>query len=133
MWKSLLDRDNNHCGRFFPVDAEPSFNFRICSDPRPTIHAICFVCAWNKENQSDLLVFNEVLEAINFIIAAPIRDKERAPVFRDLNKAGLVALGRAVKAAFASGGDNQKRRGSDESPADRIDMVKRGFDDPLSG
>jgi hypothetical protein len=133
MGKSLLDRDNNHCGRLFPFDGESAPKFRIGANPRPAIHAICFVCAGNKENQSDLRVLSEILEAIDLIIASPIRDKQRAPVFRDLHEAGLVALGRAVKAVLASRGHNQKRRSIDESPADRINVVKRGFDDPLSG
>ena len=75
MWKSLLDSDNDHCGRLFSIDGEPSFKFRICADPRPAVHAICLVCAGNKENQSDLRVLSEILEAIDLIIAAPIWDK----------------------------------------------------------
>jgi len=118
MLKSLLDSDDNHGSRFFPIDGEPSPKFRICADPRPAIHAICFVCTGHKENQSDLRVLSEILETINLIITPPIRDKQCAPVFRDLNEAGLVALGRTVKPILAPRGHNQKRGGSNESPAD---------------
>src|SRR5579863_2804020 len=124
MLKGLLDGHDDHGPRLLAVDREAPFQRGIDADARPPVHAEGLARAWHQKDQPDARILDEVLHAVDPIVAPAIRDQQGSAIILDLDEAGLVAFGRAVEPRLASGRKHEKGRGGDEGPTWRVDMVE---------
>src|SRR5580693_3950612 len=131
MMKCFFDHHEHYRRRLLAIDSEALLEIRIDANPRAPVHPIALIRAGYKKDQRNSRVFNEVLETIDFVVAAPVGYDQRPALIRNLYEAGLIALWRAVETLWVPGGKNQKRRGCDKCATSRVDMVKFKFDDPL--
>ena len=133
MRERLLDRDYDDRRRLLTFDRKPAPNPRIGTDLGAAVDAVGLVGARDEENQPDARVLDDVLQAVQPIVAATIGDQQGAAVVRHLDETGLVALGRAIEPRFAARRQHQKRRGRDEGPPQRIDVVELLLQHALQG
>src|SRR5439155_21059445 len=105
----LLDRENDNRCRLFAVDRETALEGRIGADPGAPIDPVGFVRSGDEKDQPDAGILDEVLEAVEAIIAAAVGDQQGAAAILDLDKAGGVALGRTIESLAASRRQDQKR------------------------
>ena len=96
-WEGLVDRDHNHCLGLLAVDSKTLLQDRIDTDPGPPVDPIGFVRPGDQEDQCDARVLHHVFDAVDPIVAAPVRDQQCAAVVLDLDEARLVAFGLAVE------------------------------------
>jgi hypothetical protein len=132
MLECFLDRDDHNRRRFFSVNGEPAPEICILGNLCAPIHPIGLIHSGHEKNQRDTRVLSKVLEAIDPIVTATVRYEQCPTVFCYLNKAGLIALGRAVQTLSAASRKYQKWRSGDKSAANLIDMVNRFLGDALA-
>jgi len=122
--KRRLDGDDDNGLRLPAVHRKTPLELRIAADARAPVHTEGFIDPRRKEDDGDARIFDQVFEAIQPIVAGAIWNQKRSAVVVDLNKAGFVALGRAVETLQASGRYHQKRRCGNKRAADLVDMVE---------
>src|ERR1700685_3610467 len=114
MLERLFDGHDDHRPWLLTVDCETPLQVRIEANSCPTVHPEGFIRPRHQEDQPNALVLDEVLEAVDPIVAGAIGYQQRSAIIRDLDDAGPIAFGRAVKPLLASGGQHEEGRGSDE-------------------
>jgi hypothetical protein len=75
MVKCLFDRDDHHRHGLHSFDGKPLLEVCIDADACTPVDAIGLVHAGHEEDQCDPRIVDEVLETIDFVVAAPIGDE----------------------------------------------------------
>src|SRR5579862_3140264 len=131
MLEGLFHRYDDHRSWLLAVDGKTPLQVRIDADSRPAIHPEGLVRAWRQEDQPDALVLDEILQAVDPVVARPVGDEQRAAVILNLDESRFVALGRAVEPLLPSGGEDEEGRSGDEGATLRVDVVELLRNDTL--
>ena len=97
MVEALLDLDPDREHRGLAARGEPREQIRIGSERRNAVHAHGLRRAGQHEDHADARVREDVLQAVDELVAGPVRDHERALVF-DQTEPRTVALRRRIEA-----------------------------------
>ena len=121
MQEALLDLDaDRHLGPL-PLHLQPGQDLLVADDAGAAVDAQGVLAAGDQEDQPEVRVLHDVGEAIDAVVADPVRDRE-VGVVQDHHEAGRVALGGDVAAARRTrGGDQHEGGPGDERAGVRVE------------
>ena len=124
MEENFPNADLKHASRTLSINGHPIEQARLGHPPGLTIDPQGLDDAGHEKQQSDLRIRLDVAQAVDPVVARPIRQVEK-PLPGNLDKARRIAPRRRIATPVAIGGrQNEKRRRRDETRSVDIDMIQ---------